>query len=108
MKHSSFPKIELHVHLEATVHPKALFEMAHRNGFALPTQNEAELAQLYRVGAENLIRRRHATSLYSWMRPASRSDLRSRSGLGSAIGGGTGDIVSGGAWWSERCGRWQL
>ena len=45
---SSAPKIELHVHLEATVHPKELFEMATRNGFALPAHSEAELAQLYR------------------------------------------------------------
>jgi aminodeoxyfutalosine deaminase len=47
MNRSSFPKIELHVHLEATIPPKALFEMARRNGFALPSRNEAELAQLY-------------------------------------------------------------
>ena len=48
MKRSSFPKIELHVHLEATVYPKVLFEMAQRNEFALPARNEAELAELYR------------------------------------------------------------
>jgi aminodeoxyfutalosine deaminase len=48
MNRLSFPKIELHVHLEATIPPKALFEMARRNGFALPSPNEAELAELYR------------------------------------------------------------
>jgi aminodeoxyfutalosine deaminase len=48
MELSSVPKIELHVHLEATVRPKDLFEIASRNRFALPAQNEAELAQLYR------------------------------------------------------------
>ena len=44
----SVPKIELHVHLEATVRPKDLFEMASRNGYALPADDEAELAELYR------------------------------------------------------------
>jgi aminodeoxyfutalosine deaminase len=44
---SSVPKIELHVHLEATIGPNALFEMASRNGFALPVHSEPELAQLY-------------------------------------------------------------
>ena len=43
-----FPKIELHVHLEGTVRPAALFEMAKRNGFALPATSAAELAELYR------------------------------------------------------------
>jgi len=28
-----FPKIELHVHLEATVRPATLLEIARRNGF---------------------------------------------------------------------------
>jgi aminodeoxyfutalosine deaminase len=44
----SVPKIELHVHLEATVRPKDLFEMASRNGYALPADNAEELAELYR------------------------------------------------------------
>jgi len=48
MQTSSVPKIELHVHLEATVCPKDLFEMASRNGYALPADNEQELARLYR------------------------------------------------------------
>jgi aminodeoxyfutalosine deaminase len=43
-----FPKIELHVHLEATVQPKALLEIARRNGFALPGETEDDLVQLYR------------------------------------------------------------
>jgi aminodeoxyfutalosine deaminase len=43
-----FPKIELHVHLEATVQPKALLEIARRNGFALPVETEDDLVQLYR------------------------------------------------------------
>ena len=48
MQPPSVPKIELHVHLEATVRPKDLFEMASRNGFALPARDEQELAELYR------------------------------------------------------------
>ncbi len=43
-----FPKIELHVHLEATVQPKALLEIARRNRFTLPVQTEDDLIQLYR------------------------------------------------------------
>jgi aminodeoxyfutalosine deaminase len=43
-----FPKIELHVHLEATVRPADLFEMAKRNGFALPVTTVDELSELYR------------------------------------------------------------
>src|SRR4029450_3661219 len=31
-----FPKIELHVHLEATVRPERLLEIARRNDFELP------------------------------------------------------------------------
>jgi aminodeoxyfutalosine deaminase len=42
-----FPKIELHVHLEATVPPNMLFEMAQRNGYVLPAEDEEELARLY-------------------------------------------------------------
>jgi len=44
----STPKIELHVHLEGTVRPRALLEMAARNGLKLPAQSEDELAELYR------------------------------------------------------------
>ncbi len=48
MQLSSVPKIELHVHLEATVRPTDLFEMASRNRYALPANSEQELAELYR------------------------------------------------------------
>ncbi len=44
----SFPKIELHVHLEGTVGPDDLLEMASRNGYSLPVDNPEELAELYR------------------------------------------------------------
>jgi aminodeoxyfutalosine deaminase len=41
------PKIELHVHLEGTVGPRDLIEIASRNGVSLPADSEADLAHLY-------------------------------------------------------------
>jgi aminodeoxyfutalosine deaminase len=41
------PKIELHVHLEGAVRPRALLEIAARNGVALPVDNVEELEKLY-------------------------------------------------------------
>jgi aminodeoxyfutalosine deaminase len=43
-----FPKIELHVHLEATIQPRTLLEIARRNGETLPADTEDELRELYR------------------------------------------------------------
>jgi aminodeoxyfutalosine deaminase len=43
----TFPKIELHVHLEGTVRAATLLAIARRNGITLPADNEADLAQLY-------------------------------------------------------------
>ena len=43
-----YPKVELHVHLEATVQPRTLLEIARRNDVALPAADERELAELYR------------------------------------------------------------
>jgi aminodeoxyfutalosine deaminase len=43
----SFPKIELHVHLEGTVRPAALLRIARRNGRTLPADTVEDLARLY-------------------------------------------------------------
>ncbi len=44
----TFPKIELHVHLEGTVRPPTLLQIARRNGLALPADTIEGLAELYR------------------------------------------------------------
>src|SRR5215472_6236947 len=42
-----YPKIELLVHLEGTVRPAALLQIARRNGVSLPAATPEELARLY-------------------------------------------------------------
>ena len=43
-----YPKIELHVHLEATIQPETLLAIAKRNGEALPATTVEALRELYR------------------------------------------------------------
>ena len=41
------PKVELHCHIEGTLEPELMFELAERNGIALPYSSVAELRQAY-------------------------------------------------------------
>jgi aminodeoxyfutalosine deaminase len=43
-----YPKIELHVHLEATVRPETLLEIARRNAYSLPADTVDGIRELYR------------------------------------------------------------
>ncbi|MEP6910171.1 MAG: adenosine deaminase [Actinomycetota bacterium] len=43
----TYPKIELHVHLEGTVRPETLLEIARRNDYALPADTVEGLRDLY-------------------------------------------------------------
>ena len=51
-----FPKIELHVHLEGSVRPATLLEIARRNGESLPADSEEGLRELFTfTGFEHFI-----------------------------------------------------
>ena len=42
------PKVELHLHLEGTLEPEMAFELARRNGVALPYASAEEMRAAYR------------------------------------------------------------
>ncbi len=42
------PKAELHVHLEGSIRPATLLQLAQRNGVPLPARTESELSEFYR------------------------------------------------------------
>jgi len=42
------PKVELHVHLEGSIRPRTLLQLAERNGFELPIQDVQGLRDFYR------------------------------------------------------------
>ncbi len=44
----ALPKIELHLHIEGTLEPRLMFEMARRNGVDIPFESEAEIRDAYR------------------------------------------------------------
>src|SRR5262249_10587423 len=44
----AMPKVELHVHLEGSIQPATLLELARRNGVPLPASTEGELRRWYR------------------------------------------------------------
>jgi aminodeoxyfutalosine deaminase len=44
---ADYPKIELHVHLEGTVQPRTLLDLAKRNDLPLPVDSAEELTALY-------------------------------------------------------------
>jgi aminodeoxyfutalosine deaminase len=44
---ADYPKIELHVHLEGTVQPRTLLDLARRNDLPLPVDSVEELTALY-------------------------------------------------------------
>jgi len=51
---AALPKVELHVHLEGTIHPVTLLELARRNSVTLPVETEDDLhAWFQAVGPKN-------------------------------------------------------
>ena len=44
----ALPKIELHLHIEGTLEPALLFELARRNNVSIPFESEAEVSEAYK------------------------------------------------------------
>ena len=44
----ALPKVELHLHIEGTLEPELMFELAKRNGVGIPFDSAAEVRAAYR------------------------------------------------------------
>ncbi|UOA07095.1 adenosine deaminase [Methylobacter sp. S3L5C] len=47
---AKIPKVELHIHIEGSLEPEMLFDLAKRNAVTLPFANAAEVRQAYNFG----------------------------------------------------------
>ena len=47
---NALPKAELHIHLEGSLEPELMFDLAHRNGIQLPYQDVSEVRAAYDFG----------------------------------------------------------
>ena len=47
---NSLPKAELHIHIEGTLEPEMMFQLAAKNGFQLPYENVEEVGAAYKFG----------------------------------------------------------
>ncbi|WP_413205694.1 adenosine deaminase [Rhodospirillum sp. A1_3_36] len=46
----ALPKVELHLHIEGSLEPELMFDLAHRNGVALPYDSVEEIRAAYQFG----------------------------------------------------------
>src|SRR5205085_1654641 len=93
-----YPKIELHVHLEATIAPATLLEISRRNDYPLPASTVEGLAELYRYRdcahlIEVWILTTTALRPYHDLRQVVGDYAQQAKGLGAARRGGDGRPV---------------